>query len=483
MTFDYFSEHGYYLTRMCFQRGLALIYAIGFINILNQWPALLGSTGLLPASKIIATRKFLENPSIFFVNSSDGMFKIAGYFGLVFSLFAIFGLSEKFGLLVSMATWFLLWALYLSFVNIGQIWYSFGWESMLLEIGFLSIFFGSDDIKPSLIVIWLLRWVLFRNMFGAGLIKMRSDACWKDLTCLFYYYETQPMPNPLSIYFHHLPKVVHRGCVLFNHFAELVVPFFYFAPATMATIAGLITIIFQTSLIVSGNLSFLNYLTIVMAIPCLNDRFLGEILKLYKPELKDIVLPQSLLLYALLILILYLSIRPVKNLFSHYQVMNTSFDRFHLVNTYGAFGSITRRRYEIIIEGTCDRTINEDTHWYAYEFKGKPGRIDKTPRIIAPYHLRLDWLMWFAAMSSYHYHPWILRLAEHLLRGDERVLSLLERDPFAGKKPKFLRMVRYEYYFERLGCKNIWKRENAQDYLPAIFLNERGQLETTMIFG
>jgi lipase maturation factor len=478
MDFAYFSEHGYYLTRLCFQRGLAFIYLIGFLNILNQWPALLGSKGLLPAAKVIKNNTFFRNPSLFYINSSDRMCFGLATLGLILSLFAILGWSEDFGLLVSMLTWLILWAIYLSFVNVGQIWYSFGWESMLLEVGFLAIFLGPRDIEPSLIVIWLLRWVLFRNMFGAGMIKMRSDPCWRDLTCLYYYYETQPMPNPFSIYFHHLPKIIHRFCVLFNHFAELIVPFFYFAPSTMALIAGLITMIFQLSLIISGNLSFLNYLTIVMSIACLNDTFLKKIFWLKEPTLKEISLPQSVLIYGLLALILYLSIRPLKNLLSPYQIMNTSFDRCHLVNTYGAFGSIGRVREEIIIEGTLDNEINENTQWLCYEFRGKPGRLDKIPKIIAPYHLRLDWLMWFAAMGSYQYYPFIIVLARHLLQADKRVLSLLEHDPFNGVAPKFLRMTSYQYNFEALGRKNIWRRENPHVYLPVVFINKHGQLET-----
>lgn len=479
MFFDYFSENGYFLTRLCFQKGLAFIYVIGFLNIINQWPALLGSKGLLPAYRVTANTDFFKNPSIFYVNSADWMFSVFGWIGLIVAVFALSGFSERYGYLLSMSTWFLLWATYLSFVNVGQIWYSFGWESMLLEVGFLAIFLGPEDVEPSLIVIWLLRWVLFRNMFGAGMIKLRADLCWRDLTCLYYYYQTQPMPNPLSIYFHHLPKIIHRPCVLFNHFAELIVPFFYFAPATFAVVAGLITIIFQSSIIISGNLSFLNYLSIVMAIPCLNDGILRKLIWMDIPVLVNISLPHSLILYALLVLILFLSIQPVKNLLSSRQIMNTSFDRLHLVNTYGAFGSITKKRREIIIEGTLDEKIDAHTKWHEYEFKGKPGRIDKTPRIIAPYHLRLDWLMWFAAMSSYENYPWLLNLASHLLLGDKKVLALLERDPFNGKAPEFLRMKLYEYKFASVFSKDTWERKYVGEYLPTLSLAQDGRLEAT----
>ena len=144
-----------------------------------------------------------------------------------------------------MLVWALLWALYISFVNAGQIFYAFGWESILLEAGFYAIFLGASHVAPSRIMIWILRWLEFRIMFGAGLIKLRGDPCWRDWTCLDYHYETQPMPNPLSWFFHWAPQWTHRAGVGFNHFAELIVPFAYFLPQPFAGIAGLITIAFQ----------------------------------------------------------------------------------------------------------------------------------------------------------------------------------------------------------------------------------------------
>src|SRR5437016_4827933 len=169
----------------------------------------------------------------------------------------------------------MLWVLYLSFVNVGQVFYGFGWESILSEAGFYTIFLGPTHIVPPKIVIWLLRWELFRVMFGAGLIKLRGDSCWRDLTCLDYYFETQPIPNPLSWYFHWLPPAVHHGGVLVNHFAELIVPFGLFIPQPVASIAALLIIAFQLVLIVSGNLSWLNWLTVAVAISAIDDRWLS----------------------------------------------------------------------------------------------------------------------------------------------------------------------------------------------------------------
>src|SRR5207253_5349056 len=178
--------------------------------------------------------------------------------GAGLAVLALTGFPQQWGTAWSAAVWAGLWILYLSFVNVGQIFYAFGWESLLLETGFLAIFAGGSETTPNLFLIWMWRWVLFRVMFGAGLIKLRADPCWRDLTCLNYYFETQPIPNPLSWSFHWLPHPVLHGGVVVNHFVELVVPFGYFAPQPIAAVAGLLTIGFQGVLIVSGNLSWLN---------------------------------------------------------------------------------------------------------------------------------------------------------------------------------------------------------------------------------
>src|SRR5262249_48804626 len=175
------------------------------------------------------------------------------------------------------------WFLYMSFVHIGQLFYGYGWETITLEAGFLAIFLCPiRSIRPNpsgysapKIVIRVYRWMLFRVMFGAGLIKIRGDECWRDLTCLAYHYETQPIPNPISWYLHHMPMGFHKAGCLFNHFCELIVPWFYFAPRRLRHAAGIFTILFQSILILSGNLSFLNWLTIVIAIPCFDDAALS----------------------------------------------------------------------------------------------------------------------------------------------------------------------------------------------------------------
>ncbi|MBI3273792.1 MAG: lipase maturation factor family protein [Candidatus Colwellbacteria bacterium] len=466
---------GYWLTRLLLQRGLGIIYLIAFLVALNQFVPLLGEKGLLPVSQYLKQVRFWEAPSLFFFYHRDIFFRICASLGVILSLTVITGISEKYGMGVSMTVWGLLWLLYLSFVNVGQTFYAFGWESMLLEAGFYAIFLGDLKTAPSVIMIWLFNWMLFRTMFGAGLIKLRGDECWKNLTCLYYHYETQPMPNPLSWFFHWLPKGVHQFGVLFNHFAELIVPFAYFAPQPISAAAGLITLLFHGWLAVSGNFSFLGFLTMVIALSTLDDRLLSKIIPLHPPANLALWQGYQNAIYILAIIIAFLSIKPIKNLFSPYQAMNTSYNPIHLVNSYGAFGSITRPRYEVIIEGTADPVITLETKWEEYEFKGKPVKLDRLPPQIAPYHLRLDWLAWFAGFSHYYEHPWFIHLMAKLLKNDEAILGLLKTNPFPAAPPHFVRALRYEYHFttpaQHRQNGNWWERNLVGLYFPVVSLN------------
>jgi hypothetical protein len=472
----YLSGKDYWLTRLVFQRGLALVYLIAFLVAANQFVPLLGERGILPVPRFVEQVPFSASPSLFFLAPTDRAFTAAAWIGVALSLLALSGLSEKRGWLLSGLTWGAMWVLYLSFVNVGQIFYAFGWETMLLEAGFLAVFLGDARTEPSLVVVFLIRWMLFRTMFGAGLIKIRGDSCWRDLTCLYYHYETQPMPNPLSWYFHWLPKAVHRFGVVFNHFTELVVPFAYFAPQPIAAIAGLLTIFFHLWLAASGNFSFLGLLTIVLAVPTLDDRLIGRLLgRLRPPELAS-PRPHRYAVMGLAVLVAFLSIQPALNLVSPAQAMNTSYDALHLVNSYGAFGSITRPRYEVIVSGTEDAAVGPGTVWREYAFKAKPGDPHRRPPQIAPYHLRLDWLMWFCGFTPWYQEPWFANFVAKLLQNDEKTLSLMDGNPFPDRPPRFVRAQLYEYRFttpaERRKTGAWWSRELRGPYFPAVSLDD-----------
>jgi lipase maturation factor len=462
---------GYWYSRFLFERALALMYLVAFLAAANQFVPLLGEHGLTPVEPFVRVVPFRASPSLFYLAPHDTAFRAAAWTGVAISCLLLVGHALFRGWAASAAAWGVLWVLYLSFVNIGQTFYSFGWETLLLETGFLAIFAGGNATTPNAVVIWLWRWVLFRVMFGAGLIKLRGDSCWHDLTCLDYYFETQPMPNPLSWYFHWMPSTVHHAGVVFNHFVELVVPFGYFGPQPIAAIAGAITIVFQFVLIMSGNLSWLNWMTMVLAISTLPDAWLSW-LPIAPPPLQPAGDIERAIVWIWAGIVGLLSIAPVLNILSPQQLMNSSFEPLHLVNTYGAFGSITRTRNEIVIEGTADDPPTSASVWREYEFKGKPGDPARRPPQVAPYHMRLDWLMWFAAMSSPAEHDWFPALLEKLLQGDAATLGLLRTNPFPDHPPAYVRAQYYEYHFttpeEHRRSGRWWQRRLLGTYYPPV---------------
>src|SRR3954470_6217694 len=306
---------GYWYSRWLFERGLSAIYLIAFLAVVSQFVPLLGERGLLPAVRFVKEVPFRASPSLFYWITSDRAFQVCGWIGVALSAVALTGVAQRLGALPAAAVWAVLYVLYLSFINVGQTFYGFGWESLLVELGFFTVFVGASTTAPHRVLNWIYRWTLFRLMFGAGLIKLRGDSCWRDLSCLDYFFETQPMPNPLSWYFHHLPRGVLHGGVAFNHFVELIVPFAYFLPQPIASVAGIVTIVFQLLLVAGGNLSWLNWLTIVLAVPTIDDRFLRW-LPVKIPPLQPISQVQRLSTTALALVVALLSVAPTLNMLS-----------------------------------------------------------------------------------------------------------------------------------------------------------------------
>ncbi|XP_044308525.1 lipase maturation factor 1 isoform X2 [Varanus komodoensis] len=383
-------------------------------------------------------------------------------------------------------------------------WDRSGWESQLLETGFLGIFLCPlwtlsqlpQNTPPSRIVIWGYRWLIFRIMLGAGLIKIRGDPCWRDLTCMNYHYETQPVPNPVAYYMHRSPWWFHQCETVFNHFIELAVPFLLFLGRRMCILHGILQILFQVLIIISGNLSFLNWLTIVPSLACFDDASLGflfssqktrakaQVLEIQAKEATGKVTPvgygsciRKVVNLSLGLLVAFLSIPVVINLLSSQQVMNTSFNPLRIVNTYGAFGSITKERTEVILQGTSSLDPDDPAAlWEEYEFKCKPGDLRRRPCLISPYHYRLDWLMWFAAFQTYEQNEWIIHLAGKLLANEKGILSLMASNPFEGKAPpRWIRGEHFRYKFSRPGGTHAkdgkwWIRKRIGPYFPPVNL-------------
>ena len=496
----------YWLTRFVILRLLGLIYAIAFLVAINQIVPLIGSNGLLPVGIYLKQVSaalgsngagFVRLPSLFWFGHSDTALLTIAWIGFALSCIVAAGYANALLLAV-------MWFLYMSFVHVGQDWYGYGWEIQLTETGFLAIFLCPLlDLRPfpkhapPFVIIVLFRWLICRIMLGAGMIKYRGDDVWRNGTALYYHFETQPIPGPLSRWFHFLARTGLKIGVWFNWLAELAAPFFVFGPRLARHIAGVVIIVFQITIILSGNLSFLNWLTVVPALACLDDGFWSKLLpailvrkaKAAADRAEESKSMQTTV-WIVTDVIAVLSIQPALNILSPGQVMNTSFDPLDLVNTYGAFGTVGKERMNVVFEGTMDDDTTSKANWKPYIYKGLPVLLNQSPPQIAPYQLRLDWQMWFAAMSSPNEYPWTLNLMWKLLHNDPGAVSLFASSPFSKQPPRYIRAVLYQYKFAKPGNPQgfWWNRKQIGLWLPPMsatdprlieFLKSAGWLNNT----
>lgn len=497
---DGFAAVDFGFAREVLQRGIAALYLIAFVSTRNQFRALLGEHGLLPAPELLAwagasarARRLLR-PTLFLrIRYSDRRLVALCAAGIVVSAALVAGLPQLAAPWVPMACFLLLWLGYMSISSIGQTFYGFGWEMLLLEAGFLAAFLGSASQPPPTVVIVLFWWLVIRLEFGAGMIKIRGGREWRDLTALMYHHETQPMPGPLSRQAHLLPPWFHRLEVIGNHGAQLGAPWLLLAPilglwipgastgsATVPAIVGAagaaVVIGTQLWLVVTGNFAWLNWATIVIAFSAVGIPLGTPRQAVTAPPwtVDGLWLPWLVVTTAVGVLYVWLSVPAVRNLLSRRQAMNASFNRWQLANAYGAFGTVTKERIEIVVEGTASADP-ESGAWLEYGFKGKPGDLHRIPAPFAPYHLRLDWLMWFLPLGRM-YEDWFAMLLVRLLEADPPTLRLLRHDPFAGERPAQVRAVSYRYRFttraEHRESGRVWERDRRRIVVPPLSLGE-----------
>jgi hypothetical protein len=457
---DGFAAVDFGFAREVLQRGIAALYLVAFVSTLNQFRPLLGEHGLLPAPGLLEwvgeskARRRMLHPTLFLrIRYTDRRLVILCIAGILVAALLVAGVPQLAPPWVPMLCFLALWFGYMSVVSIGQTFYSFGWEMLLLEAGFLAAFLGSNDHPPPTVVIVLFWWLLFRLEFGAGMIKIRGGREWRDLTALMYHHETQPMPGPLSRQAHLLPAWIHRVEVVGNHFAQLVVPFFLFAPLLslvvpgavpqwIGAVAAAVVIATQAWLVLTGNFAWLNWATIVIGFSAIGLPGVGHPPADAGPW-PGMPLYWFVITCAVGLLYVVVSGPALRNLFARRQMMNASFNRWQLANAYGAFGTVTKDRVEIVVEGSME---DEPREWREYEFKGKPGDVRRIPRQFAPYHLRLDWLMWFLPLGR-SLDDWFTVFLLRLLEADAPTLKLLRVDPFEGERPRWVRAVSYHYRF------------------------------------
>jgi len=479
-----------WFVRWLFLKILGLIYFIAFVSLELQITGLIGSNGILPAIDFLRTtwehfglKSYWLVPTIFWLNVSDTFLQMVPLAGAILSLLLIFGFARK-------AILMLLFLAYLSLVSAGQDFMAFQWDLLLLETGFLAIFASSSSTA----ITWLFRWLLFRLMFLSGAVKLLSgDPTWRNLTALEFHYETQPLPTVIGWYVYQLPAWFHRVSVLLMFFIELVVPFLFFVPRPrrLRFFAATATLLLQLLIFLTGNFGFFNLLTMVLCLFLFDDASLHRVLprrliqKISQTSAQQKESSASHpIVIMLAVVIIFISGFQLFGIFSGYvpspvRIVLNGVAPFHIVNTYGLFAVITTTRPEIIIEGS-----NDGQTWLAYEFKYKPGAVQRPPLQVAPHQPRLDWQMWFAALDDNSSQPWFENFMLRLQKGSPEVLALLEHNPFPNAPPRYVRAWLYKYNFTDFTTLNAegtwWRRERIGLYFPrpVLSLNERESRRT-----
>ena len=501
------------LVRWVFLRGMGLIYLAAFISLWVQVRGLLGSNGILPAAlrmealgrqaaeAHLGWTRFHLVPTFCWFDSSDGFLLAQCAAGTLLSALLVLNLAPALCLAI-------LWALYLSLTTIGGEFLSFQWDSLLLETGVLALFFAPLQWRPglarapppSMLMLWLLRWLLFRLMFASGCVKLLSrDPTWRDLTALKFHYETQPLPTWLGWYAAQLPVRTQQVCTALMFVIELAVPFLVFGPRRLRQVACLLFVALQVLIFLTGNYCFFNLLTIALCVVLLDDAALRRLMPKWlrtktEPEAQaEPAAPEPMQSkrpkarwpwFVLAPLAVVTVILPLMQFMAMFGVRKewprpvgafyAWFAPFRSCNLYGLFAEMTTTRMEIVIEGS-----NDGTNWTAYEFKYKPGDVQRRPGFVEPHQPRLDWQMWFAALRDYRQNPWLVNFCVRLLQGSPDVLRLLEHNPFAAAPPQYIRAQFYEYHFtdwparRRTGA--WWSRELKGSYLPPISLKPSQQ--------
>jgi lipase maturation factor 1 len=498
-----------------FIRSLGVIYLIAFVSLWSQIMGLIGSNGILPANltmfgfrqeanvRHMGWQRYVVLPTLCWFSASDGALKAQCAAGTCLAILVILGISPA-------PCLFLLWLIYLSLATVSREFLSYQWDSLLLETGFLAIFLAPLQLlirkhrvgEPPHLVVWLLRWLLFRLMFESGLVKLlAADPTWRNLTALKFHYETQPLPTWAGWYAHQLPLTFQRFSTFSLFVVELGLPFFIFAPRRPRRIACGGFVLLQLLILLTGNYCFFNLLTILLCLMLLDDAALPRLIPnklrtLFEARFntQPKLLPQAspaqpdpppsptpkyrrwpiqvtfpLACVSIVIPFMALvSFLPIRIVWSRPLVKAFEWTiPFRSFNRYGLFAEMTTNRFEIVVQGS-----NDGVHWLDYDFKYKPGDLKRGPGFVEPHQPRLDWQMWFAALGDYQHNFWFVEFCVRLLNGSPEVLALMGHNPFPQRPPMYLRAVVYEYHFTDWATRRRtgawWRREARGSYLPVL---------------
>lgn len=523
MTILYVSKHEreqFFVARRLLLIGLGLVYLAAFWSLWVQVIGLVGEDGIRPAQEFfdyVAGRAGLsrlwEVPSWnWLIGASNGALHFLCAAGIVSAVAMMLGLAP-------LASAFICWSFYVSLYVAGQRFLSFQWDILLLEAGFLALFLTPpltkrvtrETAEPSRLIIWLFWLLIFKLMFSSGVVKLSSgDPAWRDLTALSHHYETTCLPAWTGWLMFQLPMWFHKLSAVGMFAIELVLPFGIFSGRFARLIVAAAFVALMVFIGLTGNYGFFNLLTIVLCIPLLCDAQWPQTLQArwaparkekrppawpdemkqneetpydwsaYRTPLSERPWPRAFVT-GLTGFVLLCNIVPMASMFrpqwewpKPLMWLHRRQSAFHIASNYGLFATMTTRRPEIVFEGS-----NDGMNWQAYELPYKPGNLSRRPGLYGLHMPRLDWLLWFAALSGPNRHPWTATLAQRLLQGEPAVLGLFARNPFPDSPPRYVRARLFEYHFTnwQSDSDNWWRREYLGPYLPQVQLGPAGKLQ------
>ena len=453
----------YAITADVLVRGIALCGLAAFVSLWWQIDGLAGPGGVLPAGEYLdavrdgrGLERYWLLPTFFWIDASGPALQAVCAIGTAATLVALAGRWRCVAALVA-------YACYLSLLGAGQVFLSYQWDILLIECFVVAAVLARTPVAG----VWLTRLVLFRFMFLSGFVKLASgDPTWADGTALGYHFETQPLPTALAWYAHHAPPALLEWGVAATLFIELVLPFCVILPRTPRLVAAAAFVSLELLIFATGNYNFFNVLTVVLCIALLDDRLLPGRFR----GVRSVGGRTAARVAAgcVMVLGIAVTVESVARQPWFGSGLTQVVRPLRLANPYGLFAVMTTRRDELVLEGSLDGET-----WSAYGFPFKPGDPSRAPVWAAPYQPRLDWQMWFAALTTPERAPWTYDLAFALLEARPAVLGLLA-DPFDGARPAYVRILRYPYRFttpeEKARTGDWWVRGPATPWLPAIRL-------------
>src|SRR5437870_3360967 len=484
----------YFWARRWFLRVLGLIYLIAFVSLWIQVDGLIGTNGISPVNQFLpAVREQIGRqaysllPTLCWFSTSNAFLHFLCGGGVFLSLLLIAGIVPVVSLIA-------LFVFYLSLTIAGQTFLSFQWDILLLETGFLSIFFAPWQLWPkrgreppvSRAALFLLKVLLFKLMVMSGVVKLTSgddswgwldhSFHWSALTALDYHYWSQPLPTIFAWWADKSPEWFKHFSVAFCLTVEIIVPLFIWAPHRPRLIAAGLMIFLQIVIALTGNYCFFNLLAIALCLLLIDDASIGRKYAAVKSRCYSYILPMCGAIAVIVVTLpintwlIFTAFKPGAPWPHSLAAVYGRLEAFRIVNGYGLFRVMTKDRREIVVEGSSD-----GIDWLPYEFKWKPGDVMRAPGWCAPHQPRLDWQMWFAALGSYRENPWFGRLIVRL-EWSRDVSRLLAKNPFSHEPPRYIRAMFYRYRFttlrERSETGAWWKREELREYLPTVSLDQ-----------